>query len=350
MKNKYIKQILSAMVAFFILSFGYICNAEAIIEEESQSVVERADVLLKENSVQNLFHKMFSMIKKTVKEFSKVFASLLFTAFMLGILNLVTENAAAIYGGEICLCSISFSIVSKVTDNIGTLISALQSFMLSLLPTMTALYTASGASSMAAMNYSSTVLWMNVCSSLFSLVIVPSIKCVTIFAVVTLISRSFDFSGFSRIIKNTVGWIFGLTLCVMSGVIALQNIVGNAKDGLAGRALRFAASRFIPIIGNTVSESARTVSESIRLVRSVTGVSGIFAIMGIASAPIVALLVCRFFINLCSAVLKLFSCNKTGIYMDELCGALNLLLGVCIGIVVILIMILGIFAKAVLQI
>ncbi len=330
----------------FVSVLSLFCMAQTNVDEETENALEKADELLSGSETEKIGSSFVTGIKNSLKSFSKIFASMLFMTFMLGVMRLLTVNNAALYAGEICLCTFCFSVVSGVLENVEKLFSALESFMMSALPVMTALYSVSSAPVTAATNYGSTLIVLNICNALFTSVIVPGIKCITFLTVMSFVSRSFDFSGFTHFVKNTVGWMFGIVMCVMSAVIAFQNVIAMSKDGIMGRTMRFAASRFIPIIGGAVSESSRTLSESLRLVRSVSGVSGIFAIVGIIATPIAALLVCRFFLNLCGACARLFSLTKAAMFFGELAGVMNLLLGVSIGISLVLIMILGLFAKA----
>ena len=133
-------------------------------------------------------------------------------------------------------------------------------------------------------------------------------------------------------------------MCVLSAAIYFQTILTVSKDGIASRAVRYAAANVIPVIGGVVSESARTISESMRLVRSVGGTSGVFAIIGIVTAPVVAVAVCRLFLLFCSSVARLTGGKKIGMYYDEICEVINLLMGASVGIALIFILILGIFA------
>lgn len=326
------------------------CNSVTAIasdlDEETNSALIKAEELASPDAFTNILKSFCNGITSSVKSFSSVFAAMLFTTFLLGITRLAAKSSAVIYAGNICLCAFSFSVVANVTKSISSVLDSLQAFMLSALPAMTTLYSMSGAPASAAVNYGTTLLLLNLCNAAFTSVIIPGVKCITVLSVIGFVSESFDYSGFSAFVKNTVGWMFGILMAVMASVIAFQNVVAASKDGLMGRTVRFAASRFIPVIGNTVSESARTISESLRLVRCVTGVGGIFAVIGIIASPIAAILVCRFFLGICAGTARLFSCNKASLYLTELSGIMNLLMGAVIGISLVLIMILGIFARS----
>ncbi|MBE6704174.1 MAG: hypothetical protein E7583_02825 [Ruminococcaceae bacterium] len=323
----------------------FYCKAQTV-EAETKNALEKADSLLSGDEIKNIGDSFFDGIKESTTGFSKVFASMILLTFMLGVMRLMTVNNAALYAGEICLCSFCFSVVSQVVHSIEQLFLALRNFMMSALPVMTTLYSVSGAPTAAASNYASTLIVLNICGAMLTSVLVPGIKCVAFLAVVSYISKSFDFSGFSHFIRNTVGWLFGIVMCITSAVIAFQNVIALSKDGILGRTMRFAAARFIPIVGGAVSESARTLSESLRLLRSVSGVSGIFMLIAVIAAPVASLLVCRFFLNLCAALARLFSLTKTAVFFGELAAVTNLLLGVTAGISLMLIIILGLFSKA----
>lgn len=346
MKNRVLKIFRIVMLSLILLRGIASLSLCFAAVEETESAIEKAEKLLSENVFERIKNSLTQELVKSFKSFTKVFAAMLFVTFMLGLMNAASSGNTALYCGEICLCTFAFSVVSAVTENISGILGALQSFMMSALPVMTALYSSSFAPASAALSYGSTILALNVCNVLITSLIVPCVKCITFLAVMTYISKSFDFSGISTFVKNTSGWIFGIIMCIMSSVIAMQSIIAASKDGVMVKTVRFAASRFIPIIGGTVSESARTIAESLKLVRGVTGISGIFVIAGIVASPVIALLVCRFFLNMCCALARMFSLPKTALFFTELSGVMNLMLGACVGIFLILVLILGIFAKA----
>ena len=320
-------------------------EAQNIIETESTDALERARELLSENTPSSIWNDFTDKLRESFFSFSKKFSVLIFITFMIGVINVICNNSAALYAGEICLCSFSFSLVAVLCENLLSVMNTINTFMLSMLPVMTTLYTSSVGAATATMSYSSTVMMLNICSTVFSVLLMPSVKAIVVFAAVTLISRSFDFSGVAKCIKSIVVWMFGIIMCIMSAVVFFQSVISVSKDGLASRTVRYAAQSLIPVIGNVVSESARTVAESMKLVRAVTGVSGIFAIIGVIASPVAALIVSKVFISLCAALSKLLGCVKASVFYEEISGALNLLLGACIGICIVFVLILGIFAK-----
>lgn len=352
-KNKVIlKYLICTFFSIYLLSLCCVSasaledNTQNIIETESVDAAKRAGELLSENTPANIWNDFVDKLRDSFFSFSKKFSVLIFITFMLGVINVMCDNTAAVYAGEICLCSFAFSLVAVLCENLLSVMNTLNTFMLSMLPVMTTLYTSSVGVATATMSSSTTVMMLNICSTVFSVLLMPSVKAIVVFAAVTLISRSFDFSGIAKCIKSIVVWMFGIVMCVMSAVVFFQSVISVSKDGLASRTVRYAAQSLIPVIGSVVSESARTLAESMKLVRAVSGVSGIFAIIGVIASPVAALIVSKVFIGLCSALSKLLGCVKASVFYEEINGALNLLLGACIGVCIVFILILGIFAKS----
>lgn len=354
-KSEFLRALIKAVLyALVLLCIGasFTANAESVqntIEKEQENAIQKADELLAEYSAENILRGFVTKLRESFFGYLRSFALILFITLMLGIINIVCGDSTPMYAGHICLCSFSFSLMGALCENIYALMNTLNAFMLSMLPVMTSLFASSVGAVTAGLSYSSTVFLLNLCSTLFSSVLIPCTKVIIVFSAVSLISGSFDFSGFCSGLRSIVSWLFGIVMCVMSAVIYFQSVISVAKDGLASRTLRYAAASLIPVIGNVVSESARTVSESLKLVRSVSGTAAVFAIIGIIASPIAALAVCRIFILVCTALAKLLGCTRAAAYYGELCGAVNMLLGAVIGTALVFILILGIYAKASLQ-
>lgn len=339
-----------AIFAFFVCAFAvptlaeYQGNGDFDEIESTENIIEKSDKLLEKYSIANLLYNLVESFKKSFFSYGKAFASLLILTLLYSIFYAVTTNKAACYAGEILLCTNAFTILSVVCENVIAFMDSLEGFILAMLPIMTTVYSASGAPITAASSYGTTLFTLNLCSAFFAKALLPSVKMLLVLSNITLISRSVDLSGFIRLVKVFISRLFGIAMCVLSAAVYFQTVLTISKDGIASRAVRYAAANVIPVIGGVVSESARTVSESMRLVRSVGGTAGVFAIIGLVTSPIVAVAVCRFFMLLCSSVARLTGGKKIGTYYDEICESLNLLMGASVGVALIFILILGIFA------
>lgn len=352
MKNQELRiLIVIALITVFLT--GLSCTVYATQEkspDDIESVEEKASELLENYSPGKVLEDLVSKFKETFLSYRKSFFVLIFITFVLGSVCAVCGDGIYSYACEICVGATAFSMLTNVFDNISEVMKSLNSFILSMLPVMTTLYSSSVGPVSASMSYSSTIFMLNFCSTVFVGILIPAIRCVVIFALVTLLSKNFDFSLISKFTKSTVSWLFGMSLCVMSAVIYFQSVISVSRDGLASRAIRYAASSLIPVIGNVVSESARTVGESLKLVRGVTGVSGIFGIVAIIAAPILSILICKILFGFCGGLSKLIGSARIASFYNEIASVLNLLLGTSIGMSLVFILIFGMFAKVSVQV
>ncbi len=354
MKNKdfriFIITVLAAVLALTLSCVACATEPETEKINELENVEDKATELLENYSPKNVLEDFISKFKEVFLSYRKSFFVLIFITFILGAVCAVCGEEIYSYACEICVGAVAFSMLTNIFDNISDVMKSLNSFILSMLPVMTTLYSSSVGPVSASMSYSSTIFMLNFCSTAFAGILIPTIKCVVIFALVTLLSKNFDFSLFSKFAKSTVSWLFGMSLCIMSAVIYFQSVISVSRDGLASRAIRYAASSLIPVIGNVVSESARTVGESLKLVRGVTGVSGIFGIVAIITAPILSIIICKILFGFCGGLSKLIGSTRIASFYNEIVSVLNLLLGACIGMSLVFILILGIFAKVNVQV
>lgn len=352
MKNKDLRIfIITVLSVVFVIAFS--CTAYAAKSEnvdEIESTVEEANNLLENYTPKRVLESFVSKFKEAFLSYRKSFFVLIFITFILGSVSAFCGDGVYSYASELCVGAVAFSMVTNICENISEVMKALNSFILSMLPVMTTLYSSSVGAVSASMSYSSTIFMLNFCSTVFSGVLIPTVKAIMIFALVTLLSKNFDFSLISKFTKSTITWLFGMSMCIMSAVIYFQSVISVSRDGLTSRAIRYAASSLIPVIGNVVSESARTVAQSLKLVRSVTGVSGIFGIVAIIAAPICAIIVCKMLFGFCGGLSKLIGSGRIALFYSEISSALNMLLGACIGESLVFILIFGIFVKVSVQV
>ncbi len=314
----------------------------------STDALKRAEQLREEYSAESVLTRLAEAAKKTFFSYSGDFLSLILMTFLLGVLGVALQKErAAIVGGEICLCAAVFRLSAGLLDAVLSAMQAQSALLLSFMPPLVSLLSGSGAVLSAALSAESTVVILEVSSVLLSAVILPAYKSLLVFSALSFVSESFDFSGVFDTVRKFCAWLLGITMCVLSGTVYFQSVISAAKDGLAGRTVRYAAQSLIPIVGTVVSESARTVAESMRLVRSVTGIAGVFAVIAGAASPVLALLICKLFFSVCGALARLMGDKRCSDYFSAGSSSLDLLLGACIGLTLVSVLLLGIVAKTV---
>ena len=76
---------------------------------------------------------------------------------------------------------------------------------------------------------------------------------------VSAINPSLDLGSLAESVKKLVIWVLGIVMTLFTGLLSIQSFAGAAADNLSARAVKFAASSFIPVIGGSVSEAYSAV-------------------------------------------------------------------------------------------
>lgn len=84
-----------------------------------------------------------------------------------------------------------------------------------------------------------------------------------------------------------------LCMSVFVSVLTFQSVITTRADGAGGRALKFAVSSFVPVVGGALGESLASVRGGLKLLKSG---SGVFMIFGIAFMFLPVLIRCLLWI------------------------------------------------------
>ena len=209
--------------------------------------------------------------------------------------------------GEAAACSIAsaviFSSLCGVTDTVRDSIVAISDFFGSLLPILTAISTASGAVSSAAVQATN----MNITLAIVGRVCVDGLLPLSFSLFALALVSSLGGGGIASVakgIKSIFMWGVGIACAVSSAAVAMQSVVASASDSAALRAARYAASGLIPIVGSTVASALGTLSGGLAFIKSTVGATSIAVILSLALAPLLSLLLYRLAFSVCIIFLE----------------------------------------------
>lgn len=87
-------------------------------------------------------------------------------------------------------------------------------------------------------------------------------------------------------------------------VFAFQNLVAAKTDSAALRAFRFTAGGFVPMVGSALSESSKTLSAGLDLIRSTVGAVAVISILLMLLVPLSSLFVYSILFSFSSSFAK----------------------------------------------
>ncbi len=208
-----------------------------------------------------------------------------------------------------CVCvSVALCTVSGVIGLMQSAFAALdagRAFVAGFVPVFAGVMASGGSVTGAALYGSALIGLSTVISETAAGILRPLVG---VMAGLSVVSGTQD-SGFLSLvaaIKRTVLWILGGATTLFLGLVKLQSIAAAHTDSLAFRTSRFLVSSAIPVIGASANEALATVSGSLSVIRSTTGMIGVASVCAIFLPPLLHCVLCGAALYFGSVIGELF--------------------------------------------
>ncbi len=304
-----------------------------ILQSLPESVFEGGEVAAKELDAGFFFDFILSCADKVIKAVFGDFAALMGIIVISCVLRLMSESlgnemlsSVCDYLSLLCIALAVWQSVSSAWRACEELISSVTVFTSSMLPVMSALYTAGGNIATGVVRYAGMSALLAFLENFCALCLYPALRICFCFAIVNAVSASLDLSPIISTVKNTVSFLLVFTMTVLSSVLAFQSSLAQSADSFLARTVKFAVGSFIPVVGGAVSDAMRTVSGSLETVRSSVGVISVFVIILMLLPPLLKLIVCRISLSFLSSISKMLGCAKDGAFLSDVKGVFDIAL------------------------
>ncbi|MBR7010032.1 MAG: hypothetical protein IKI02_03855 [Oscillospiraceae bacterium] len=204
-------------------------------------------------------------------------------------------------------------------------IRSLHRYVTLLLPGMSALMTASGNPSGAAVSGLGIVLF----DLLLSLV--PGLLLPLVWVLVAL-SAAESCLGLKQLgsLRSFVKWLLvtGVKLLMWgyTGVLSLTGLVSGSLDAQKLRSLRAAVAGMVPVVGNLVSEASGSLLSAAALLRAGAGLYGMLAVLGLCLAPFFRIALQYLLLKLGTGLCGLFGSGAQAPLLENLSQAMGVVL------------------------
>ena len=215
-----------------------------------------------------------------LKALINITAILLIAAMLCAYKNTLSQEVGDTLNTASALC-ISCAVVSPAVGLIGqaqTVIVSASNLMLAYVPIMAVLLAAGGRAVGSGSYYASVLLTGEGVSSLCSKVVVPFLNLFLGLSIVSGVTPQVNLSGLTSLISKLFKWLMGFAMAVFTSVTGLRGLLSDSLDTVSGRAVRFAVSSFIPVVGSALADAYKTVQGSMGLLKSGVGVFVIIAV------------------------------------------------------------------------
>lgn len=315
--------------------------------EGSENVAQASERLKAELTLSSLLRKALACLKDSFFSYLTYFMGLIFIVIISGVFMAIKDSLpCAELTDCICnlsLCSYILALVCPLCDNVESICKELCTVMLAMLPSIGSVYAGSVGVSTATASHAGTVGALGAIQSAIVLIVIPGVKVILILSCARSMTRFMDMSGFCSFVKSILMWVLGLLTMLISAVMYFQTVLASSTDRISTRGIRFVAQRAIPIVGSVVSDSVRVIGESMSLVKSVCGLSGITTILLLALPPVALIVVYRLFFSFSQALSGMLGYKQGKELIQQAYGISGILLACVVSVLLILVVLLGIF-------
>lgn len=282
----------------------------------------------------DVFSVMLESIRLKLTEPMRLF----FTLLALGILFSVMGKFP---GSSLITSAVGAYVISGPISNClslcGTVLSSGAAFMQGFVPVFAGICALSGSLTASA-SYNILVLLAAQGSALVSdAILLPLTGICAALAIIGGMNPVIDISPLLASVKKAVIWILGAVMVVFTGLLTIQSVVGSAADTLGVRTGKFLVSSLIPVVGSAVSEAYSTMSMSMSLLKSGTGVFGIAVLLSFVAPPIISVCLYCFSVSLGGSVAELFGAKELGALCRNIVSVLEIALAVLISFMLLMV-------------
>ncbi len=135
-------------------------------------------------------------------------------------------------------------------------------------------------------------------------------------------------SSLLKVLKNSYVFLIGMLMTVMLFVFSARGIMASGADSLGGRAIKFAAGNFIPIVGANIGEILKGVGSGIVYLKNTSGVVAVVILFLMLLPTFISVLMRRAVLSVSAAFADLLGVSAQSRLVREFSSIYGMLLAV----------------------
>lgn len=279
---------------------------------------------------------ILKLISAAINPAAKTFATLL----GLTIIASVTGSLKGIFKSDgisslfdfmsgLCIMLAMFSVTTGLFDSVSEYLTRLSVLVNALIPVMTAMNVAGGNLGSAAVSANAMMLSLSFIQLLATSVMFPVLRICYGMSIASGLG-GVKLDGITKLIRGLLSWVLGIIATLIGCVMSFQNSIAARADSLSMRAVKFAASGAIPVVGSIAGDAVRTVAGSLTLVRTTVGWTGVILILLLTLPVIIEVLLTRLGVVLAETAANIIGCERERGLLSEISGLLGFLAAVSV--------------------
>ncbi len=209
-----------------------------------------------------------------------------------------------------CIAMAVYMVLSATWEKMIELLSKINTFMTTLTPVTTLLYSMGGNITTAAVNNAAMGIILTFFETVCYHGIRPMLSICFGFSIISALSGSIDLKPIGAFVRKTYTTVLVFVMTSMICILSLQNMLTRPKDSLGIRTIKFAAANSVPIVGGALGEAVATVGVGVSAIRGSLGVLAILALVLIILPPVLSMWLNKISFSLLSAVCSVLGLHK----------------------------------------
>ncbi len=298
---------------------------------------------INEITVKGVMEKIISLFFGNISSPIRVLGKLLAVSVLCTLAGSLAAERLEISGVYRIIGSLAaiLSVYDCLQDCISVTASCLNEltvFMLSYIPVYAGITSAAGHIVQGTSFYGTNLFLCEAVAFIVKSVLSPLLSILIAFSVVGAVNPDIKLGKAAGTVKRAITWGLGILMTVFTGVLSIHNAVGAASDSARTKAIRFAASSFIPIIGGSVSETYSALRGSLGIIKAGTGSIGVILIAAIVLKPIIVLISARAVLAIGGLMCEILGQNEIAAFVSNISSiiAIALSIVICVSIMFII--------------
>lgn len=294
-------------------------QAAQLMPEESMSLGE---------GFMNILSRAFASAHPDITEAVGICRKIFGVVLLTGILRAIPGAAEAPLDLVGCT-SISVLYLGSANAMIALAVQTvhqLSSYGKLLFPVLTSAMAAQGGVGTSASLYMGTMVFNTLLTALAEKLLIPLIY---VFLALIVAGGALEqplLKKMAQFVKWLLTWCLKILLYIFTGYMGLTGVVSGATDAAALKAAKIAISGVVPVVGGILADASEAVLVSASMVRNAAGIYGIFAIASIVIVPFLRLGVHYLMLKTTGALCQILGSSRQSSLIEDLSGALGLLL------------------------
>ena len=268
-------------------------------------------------------------------------AGMLAPVLLLSLLGCIGGGGGVRFLVRLSLLAGMMQTVAAALDGVRDCLVMVGRFTDAAAPALSALMTAAGMGSGAALLSPAAAMAGGIAGNLFSNWGLPMCRFALCIAAAGNLSPSFELNRAVRLLRRIIGWGTGLSFTLFTALIALQGNVAASLDGVGVRTAKYAVDSASAVIGSGVSDVWDSYVSGLQLTRSAIGFSGVTVLLAAGIRPLVQAGAAMLLLHIIAVLLDTLGEKTAARGADQMGDVCRMALELCSGALAIATILLG---------